>query len=201
MYRKLFKRFFDLILSLVGLIVLSPVLLLTALAIKLDSKGPVMFTQKRVGKDKKYFRMYKFRSMYIDTPHDMPTHLLESPEKYITRVGKIIRRTSIDELPQLFNIIKGDMAIIGPRPALYNQDDLVAERDRYNANSVRPGLTGWAQINGRDELPIPVKAQLDGEYVRRMSLAFDARCILGTVLKVARQEGVVEGAQEENKHD
>ena len=204
MYRKLFKRFFDLILSLVGLIVLSPVLLLTALAIKLDSKGPVMFTQKRVGKDKKYFRMYKFRSMYIDTPHDMPTHLLESPEKYITRVGKIIRRTSIDELPQLFNIIKGDMAIIGPRPALYNQDDLVAERDRYNANSVRPGLTGWAQINGRDELPIDVKARYDGEYCEKLSLGFDIKCFLMTIGKVISHDGFVEGAAvetQQGRHD
>lgn len=199
MYNKFFKRLFDLILSLIGLVLLSPVLLITAIAIKLDSKGPVLFTQKRVGRDKKYFRMYKFRSMYIDTPHETPTHLLEDPEKYITRVGRIIRRTSIDELPQLFNIIKGDMAIIGPRPALFNQYDLVAERDRYNANSVRPGLTGWAQINGRDELPIDVKARFDGEYCKSLSLGFDIKCFLMTIGKVLRSEGFVEGAAVETR--
>ena len=200
MYNKFFKRLFDFILSLVGLVLLSPLLLLTAIAIKLDSKGPVMFTQKRVGRDKKYFRMYKFRSMYIDTPHETPTHLLEDPEKYITRVGRIIRRTSIDELPQLLNILKGDMAIIGPRPALFNQYDLVAERDRYNANAVRPGLTGWAQINGRDELPIDVKARYDGEYCEKLSLGFDIKCFLMTIGKVISHDGFVEGAAVETDH-
>ena len=200
MYNKFFKRLFDFILSLVGLVLLSPLLLLTAIAIKLDSKGPVMFTQKRVGRDKKYFRMYKFRSMYIDTPHETPTHLLEDPETYITRVGRIIRRTSIDELPQLLNILKGDMAIIGPRPALFNQYDLVAERDRYNANAVRPGLTGWAQINGRDELPIDVKARYDGEYCEKLSLGFDIKCFLMTIGKVISHDGFVEGAAVETDH-
>ena len=199
MYKNFFKRLFDLILSLTGLILLSPVLVITAAAIKLDSKGPVFFSQKRVGRDKKYFKMYKFRSMYIDTPHETPTHLLPDPDKYITRVGRFIRRTSIDELPQLINILKGDMSIIGPRPALYNQYDLVEERDKYGANSIRPGLTGWAQINGRDELPIDVKARFDGEYTERLSFLFDVKCFLMTIGKVIRSEGFVEGAAIETK--
>ena len=194
MYKRFFKRLLDFILSLAGIILLSPVLLIVSAAVKLDSKGPVFFSQKRVGKDKKYFRMYKFRSMYIDTPHETATHLLENPEKYITRVGRFIRRTSIDELPQLINILKGDMAIIGPRPALFNQYDLIEERDKYNANSLRPGLTGWAQINGRDELPIDVKARYDGEYLERLSFPFDAKCFLLTIGKVISSDGFVEGA-------
>ena len=148
---------------------------------------------ERVGKDKKLFNMYKFRSMRTDTPHDMPTHLLNDPEAFITKVGKFLRKTSLDELPQLFNILKGDMSIVGPRPALWNQDDLIAERDKYKANSIRPGLTGWAQVNGRDELEIPVKAKFDGEYVEKMSLPFDIRCIINTALQVIKHEGVVEG--------
>jgi O-antigen biosynthesis protein WbqP len=158
-----------------------------------DSPGPILFRQKRVGIHKKYFHILKFRTMRIDTPKDMPTHMLANPEQYITRVGKFLRRTSLDELPQMFNILKGDMSIIGPRPALWNQYDLIAERDKYGANDVMPGLTGWAQINGRDELEIPVKARLDGEYVSRMSFAFDLKCFFGTIASVAKHEGVVEG--------
>ncbi len=192
MYR-IIKRILDFLVSLFALTLLSPVLLITAIAVKADSKGPVFFVQKRVGKDKKLFNMYKFRSMRTDTPHDMPTHLLNDPEAFITKVGKFLRKTSLDELPQLFNILKGDMSIVGPRPALWNQDDLIAERDKYKANSIRPGLTGWAQINGRDELEIPVKAKFDGEYVEKMSLPFDIRCIINTALQVIKHEGVVEG--------
>lgn len=187
------KRVLDIILSAIGLIVLSPVFLVLALAVKADSRGPVLFRQKRVGIHKEYFNILKFRTMRTDTPRDMPTHLLKNPEAYITKVGKFLRKTSLDELPQIFNILRGDMAIVGPRPALWNQDDLIAERDRYGANDIRPGLTGWAQINGRDELPIEVKARLDGEYVKKMGLRMDIRCILGTVVSVLRHEGVVEG--------
>lgn len=190
---KIVKRMIDLILSLFAAAVLSPVFLLTAAAVKIDSKGPVFFVQKRVGKDKKLFDMFKFRTMRTDTPHDMPTHLLSDPEAYITKVGKFLRKSSLDELPQLFNIIKGDMSIVGPRPALWNQDDLIAERDKYGANSIRPGLTGWAQVNGRDELEIPIKAAYDGEYVKKMSLPFDIKCIVETALQVLKHEGVVEG--------
>lgn len=172
---------------------ISPVLLLIAIAIKCESRGPVLFKQKRVGLHKELFEIYKFRSMRTDTPKDTATHLLQNPESYITKVGKFLRKTSLDELPQLFNIIKGDMAWVGPRPALWNQYDLLEERDKYGANDVMPGLTGWAQINGRDELEIPVKAKLDGEYVRRYSFFFDMRCFLGTFISVLRQEGVVEG--------
>ncbi len=172
---------------------LSPVFLITSVAIKLDSKGPVFFVQKRVGKGKKHFNMYKFRTMRTDTPHDMPTHMLKDPDAFITKVGKFLRKSSLDELPQLFNILKGDMAIVGPRPALWNQDDLIAERDKYKANDISPGLTGWAQVNGRDELEIPVKAKFDGEYVEKMSLAFDLKCIINTALQVLKHEGVVEG--------
>ena len=193
MYQKVFKRLLAIVLSLLGLICLGWLLILLCIAIKIDSPGPVLFKQKRVGKGKSHFYILKFRTMRIDTPKDMPTHLLANPEQYITRVGKFLRKTSLDELPQLINILKGDMAIIGPRPALWNQDDLIAERDKYGANDVRPGLTGWAQINGRDELEIDVKARYDGEYVQRMSLAFDIRCILGTVTAVLRRDGVVEG--------
>ena len=187
------KRGIDIVLSALGLIVLSPVYLLLILAIKLDSKGPVLFRQKRVGIGKSHFHILKFRTMRIDTPKDMPTHLLQNPEQYITKVGKFLRKTSLDELPQIFNILKGDMSIVGPRPALWNQFDLIEERDKYGANDIRPGLTGWAQINGRDELEIPVKARLDGEYVKKMGIAMDARCFFGTFLSVLRGDGVVEG--------
>ena len=181
------------VLSLVGLIVLSPVFLALMLAIKLDSKGPIFFKQKRVGKNKEHFEILKFRTMRIDTPKDTPTHLLEDPEQWITRVGGFLRKTSLDELPQIINILKGDMSIIGPRPALWNQYDLIAERDQYGANDILPGLTGWAQINGRDELPIEAKAKLDGEYVEKISFWFDVRCFFGTILSIFRGDGVVEG--------
>ena len=169
------------------------VFLVLVIAIKLDSRGPVLFKQKRVGIHKSHFNILKFRTMRTDTPKDTPTHLLKDPQQYITKVGSFLRKTSLDELPQIINILKGDMAIVGPRPALWNQYDLIAERDKYGANDVLPGLTGWAQINGRDELPIDVKARLDGEYVRRMGFLMDLRCIFGTVASVAKQEGVVEG--------
>ena len=187
------KRGIDIILSALGLIILSPVFLILILAIKLDSKGPVLFRQKRVGIHKSHLNILKFRTMRIDTPKDMPTHLLKNPEQYITKVGKFLRKTSLDELPQILNILKGDMSIVGPRPALWNQYDLIAERDKYKANDIRPGLTGWAQINGRDELEIPVKAALDGEYVRRMGFLMDVRCFFGTFISVLRGDGVVEG--------
>lgn len=161
--------------------------------IKGDTKGPVLFRQKRVGIYKKHFYILKFRTMRIDTPKDTPTHLLKDPQQYITKVGRILRKTSLDELPQIINILKGDMAIVGPRPALWNQYDLIRERDKYGANDILPGLTGWAQINGRDELPIDVKARLDGEYVQKMGLRMDMKCILGTILSVLKQDGVVEG--------
>ena len=193
MYRNCVKRALAIVLSLVGILALGWLLILLSIAIKLDSPGPVLFRQKRVGLNKSHFYILKFRTMRIDTPRDMPTHLLVNPEQYITRVGRFLRKTSLDELPQLFNILAGHMAIVGPRPALWNQFDLIAERDKYGANDIRPGLTGWAQINGRDELEIDVKARYDGEYVQRMSLAFDTRCILGTVTAVLRRDGVVEG--------
>ncbi len=192
MYKNYIKRLFDIVFSLLGMIILFPLFLGVALAIKLDDRGPVFFKQKRVGIDKKIFYLYKFRSMKINTP-DIPTHLLDNPEQYIIRIGKFIRKTSIDELPQLFNILIGDMSIIGPRPALWNQDDLIAERDKYGANSVRPGLTGLAQISGRDELEIPVKAKLDGEYIEKMSFLFDCKCFFGTITAVLKHDGVVEG--------
>lgn len=192
-YKHFLKRVIDFILSLIGLIVLSPVFIILCVWIKLDSKGPIFFRQKRVGKNKKYFNILKFRTMYIDTPKDMPTHMLSNPDQYITKAGKFLRKTSLDELPQIINILKGEMAIIGPRPALWNQDDLIAERDKYGANDIKPGLTGWAQINGRDELEIDVKASLDGEYVRRMSFPFDVKCFFGTITSVLKHEGVVEG--------
>lgn len=193
LYVRVCKRWIDALLALAGVIVLSPVYLALALAIKLDSPGPVFFRQKRVGIHKTYFQILKFRTMRIDTPHDVPTHLLGNPDQWITRVGRFLRRTSLDELPQIFNILAGQMSIIGPRPALWNQYDLIAERDKYGANDIRPGLTGWAQINGRDELEIDVKARFDGEYVQRMSLAFDIRCFFGTIFSVLRHDGVVEG--------
>lgn len=187
------KRIIDRFLALIGLIILSPFFLSLMLVIKMDSRGPIFFKQKRVGIHKKHFNILKFRTMRIDTPKDTPTHLLKNPEQYITKVGRFLRKTSLDELPQIINILKGDMAIVGPRPALWNQYDLIAERDKYGANDILPGLTGWAQINGRDELPIDVKAQLDGEYVKKMSFIMDLKCILGTVVSVAKQDGVVEG--------
>jgi O-antigen biosynthesis protein WbqP len=189
------KRILDFLLALMALVLLSPLLLVLAVVIRATSPGPVFFRQKRVGLGKSHFMIYKFRTMRTDAPKDQPTHLLKDPAAYITPVGRFLRRSSLDELPQLLNIIKGEMAVVGPRPALWNQFDLIAERDKYGANDVRPGLTGWAQINGRDELPIDVKARLDGEYVRRMSFGFDVRCVLGTVLKVLRSDGVVEGTQ------
>ena len=193
MYKHCLKRCIDFLLSLIGILVLSPVWLVLVLAVFIDDPGPIFFTQKRVGKRKKLFRILKFRTMKTSTPHDMPTHLLENPQQYITRVGGFLRKTSLDELPQIFNIFVGQMSIIGPRPALWNQDDLVAERDRYGANDIKPGLTGWAQINGRDELEIPVKAKLDGEYVKRMGFFFDCKCFFGTIFSVLKHDGVVEG--------
>lgn len=193
MYNKIWKRVLDIILSFLAIIILSWLFLILIIVIKIDSRGPVLFKQKRVGIHKTYFKILKFRTMRIDTPKDMPTHMLANPEQYITKVGKFLRKTSLDELPQIFNIFVGNMSLIGPRPALWNQDDLVAERDLYGANDVRPGLTGWAQINGRDELEIPVKAKLDGEYVRRMSFGFDIKCFFGTISSVVKHKGVVEG--------
>lgn len=193
MYNKVFKRLIDIVLSGAGIVVLSPVYLIVALAIKMDDPGPVFFRQKRVGIHKTHFNILKFRTMKMETPKDTPTHLLENPEQYITKVGKILRKTSLDELPQIFQIFTGDMSIIGPRPALWNQFDLIEERDKYGANDVRPGLTGWAQINGRDELPIDVKARFDGEYVEKMSFAFDCKCFFGTIVSVLKHDGVVEG--------
>ena len=187
------KRIGDLFLSLLGLVVLSPLFVVLAILIKSDSKGTVFFVQNRVGKNKKIFKLYKFRSMRSDVDHNAPTHLLKDPDACITKVGAFMRKTSLDELPQIINIIKGDMAIIGPRPALWNQDDLIAERDKYGANDVKPGLTGWAQINGRDELSIEVKARLDGEYVKKMCLWFDVKCFFLTFGAVFVQKGVVEG--------
>lgn len=199
MYLKFFKRFFDILLSGLALLVLLIPMAFVSLLIYCEDPGPVFFKQKRVGRCKELFTLYKFRSMKVDTPRDVPTHLLENPEQYILRVGGFIRRTSIDELPQLWNILRGDMSFIGPRPALWNQDDLVAERDKYGANDIKPGLTGWAQINGRDELEISEKARLDGEYVAKMGFGFDCRCFFGTVGSVLAEDGVVEGGTGEMK--
>lgn len=193
LYQKIFKQVIDILLALIGLFILFPVALLIIIVIKLDSKGPIFFKQKRVGKNKKIFNIYKFRTMKVDTPNDAPTHLLKDPDIFITKVGKILRKTSLDELPQLINILKGEMSIIGPRPALWNQYDLIKERDLYNVNEVYPGLTGWAQINGRDELTIKRKAELDGEYVDNMSLLFDIKCFVKTIITVIKNEGIVEG--------
>ena len=187
------KRLIDLVLSVCGLIILSPLLIAIVIAIKLDSKGPVIFKQKRVGKNKTYFNIWKFRTMRTDAPKDMPTHLLSSPDAYITKIGKFLRQTSLDELPQILQIVVGKMAIIGPRPALWNQYDLIEERDKYGANDITPGLTGWAQVNGRDELEIPIKAKLDGEYVEKMGFMMDCKCFIMTIFSVARHDGVVEG--------
>lgn len=193
MYKSAVKRGIDIVLSGLGLICLSWLFLILIIAIKIDDPGPAFFTQKRVGKNKKLFQLHKFRSMKMSTPRDTPTHLLDNPRQYITRVGKFLRKSSLDELPQIWDIFVGKMSIIGPRPALWNQDDLIAERDKYGANDVLPGLTGWAQINGRDELEIPVKAKFDGEYVERMSFAFDVKCFVGTIFSVLKSDGVVEG--------
>ena len=197
MYRNYIKRMIDFVLSSVGIVVLIPFWIVIGIAIKMDDPGPIFFKQKRIAKDKngekQFFQIYKYRSMKMCTPHDTPTHLLENPEQYITRVGGFLRKTSLDELPQIFNIWKGEMSIIGPRPALWNQDDLYEERAKYNANDVLPGLTGWAQINGRDELEIDVKARLDGEYVKKCSFVMDVKCFFGTIFSVLRSDGVVEG--------
>ena len=197
MYKKFGKRLIDVILSACGIVVLIPLWVILAIAIKIDDPGPVFFQQKRIGQDvngeKQFFQIYKYRSMKMCTPKDCPTHLLKNPEQYITKVGGFLRKTSLDELPQIFNILAGQMSIIGPRPALWNQDDLYEERAKYGANGVKPGLTGWAQINGRDELPIDVKARLDGEYVRTLSFGFDVKCFFGTIVSVLKQDGVVEG--------
>ena len=193
MYKKIVKRLLDIVLSLAGLIVSAIPMAVITLVIKREDPGPAVFKQKRFGIHKSFFTLYKFRSMKLSTPHDVPTHQLEDPEQYLLKSGKFIRKYSLDELPQLLNIFKGDMSVIGPRPALWNQDDLIEERDKYGANDVKPGLTGWAQINGRDELEIPVKAKLDGEYAQKLSFIFDCRCFFGTFLKVLRHEGVVEG--------
>lgn len=187
------KRCFDLIVSFVSLVILSPVFLTIALLIKIDSRGPILFKQRRLGKDNKEFLIFKFRTMRIDSPKDTPTHLLENPEAYITRIGKALRKTSLDELPQLLNILKSEMSFVGPRPALWNQYDLIAHRERYGANNLYPGITGWAQINGRDELPVRIKAELDGEYVRRKNLLFDLQIIFRTFVAVLKKEGVREG--------
>ena len=198
MYKHFFKRFFDIILSAMAIVALALPMLAIAIVIKITDPGPVIFKQDRVGKNKKIFRLYKFRSMKVNTP-DIPTHLLENPEQYISKIGAFLRKTSLDELPQIYNIFTGKMSIVGPRPALWNQDDLIAERDKYGANDIRPGLTGWAQINGRDELEIPVKAKLDGDYTAALNhdrfkgLAMDTRCFFGTFLSVLRSDGVVEG--------
>lgn len=197
------KRLIDIILSAIALIILSPIFLILIIAIKLDTPGPVLFKQKRVGIHKTHFNILKFRTMRIDTPNDKPTHLLENPEQWITKTGKFLRKTSLDELPQIINIFRGQMSIIGPRPALWNQYDLIAERDKYGANDVPAGLTGWAQINGRDELEIELKAKLDGEYAQKISFIMDLRCFFGTIFSVLRSDGVLEGgtgAKAKNKN-
>lgn len=201
MYKSFFKRFIDIILSFIGILVLAIPMAVFAMIIKIEDPGPAIFKQKRVGIHKTYFYVLKFRSMKMSTPHDMPTHMLANPEQYILKCGSWMRKMSIDELPQLFNIFKGEMSIIGPRPALWNQDDLIAERDKYGANDVKPGLTGWAQINGRDELEIEDKARLDGEYVWNMSFIFDIKCFFGTIKSVLHNDGVVEGGTGEMKRE
>ena len=198
-YEKCIKRCLDVVLSFGGLVVLSPVLLGLSVAIVIDDPGPVLFTQKRIGKDKQYFKLHKFRSMKMSTPHDKPTHMLENPEQYITRVGKFIRAHSLDELPQIWDIFIGNMSVIGPRPGLWNQDLLTAERDRYGANDIKPGLTGWAQINGRDELEIPEKARLDGEYTKNLRLKMDIKCFLGSLHVFGKDDSVIEGRTGEMK--
>lgn len=190
------KRIIDLLLSGLALVILAPVFVALAVLIKVESEGPILFKQKRVGLNKTHFNILKFRTMRIDTPRDSPTHLLDNPNQYITKIGKFLRKSSLDELPQIWNIFRGEMSIIGPRPALWNQYDLIEERDKYGANDVPPGLTGWAQINGRDELPIDVKAKLDGEYVEKKSLWMDTKCFFLTILSVVKSDGVVEGKSE-----
>ena len=194
-YRNYFKRVLDMVLSFLALLLLWWLFLILIIAIKLDDPGPAFFSQQRIGIGKKHFKLYKFRTMKTSTPHDTPTHLLQNPENYITRVGAFLRKTSLDELPQIWNILVGDMSIIGPRPALWNQDDLIELRDTYSANDIRPGLTGWAQINGRDELALDEKARLDGEYVCNLSFRFDVKCFFGTIVSVVRRDGIVEGSQ------
>lgn len=200
-YNNFFKRLLDIIFSFGGLVILSPVYLIIAVAIKIDDPGPVLFTQKRVGEDKEYFKLHKFRSMKMSTPHDAPTHMLENPEQYITKVGAFIRKHSLDELPQIWDIFIGNMSIIGPRPALWNQDYLTAQRDKYKANDIKPGLTGWAQINGRDELEIEEKAKLDGEYADKLSFSFDVKCFFASIFSVVKTDGVVEGGTGELNKD
>ncbi len=197
MYARCFKRLLDIVLSGLGLILLTPLMLLVTVAIFCEDPGPVIFRQRRIGRNRTDFCLYKFRSMRQDAPPDVPTHLLKNPDRYLLRVGRFIRKASLDELPQLFNILKGDMSLVGPRPALWNQDDLIAEREMYGANALKPGLTGWAQINGRDELTIDQKAALDGEYAKRMNVAFDCKCIFGTIRSVIRREGICEGGASE----
>lgn len=207
MYKHFFKRFIDIVLSFIGIVVLALPMLVFAFIIKAEDRGTAFFRQKRIGIHKTQFNLLKFRSMKMSTPHDMPTHMLENPEQYILRCGRWMRKMSIDELPQIFNIFTGKMSIIGPRPALWNQDDLIAERDKYGANDVKPGLTGWAQINGRDELEIPAKAKLDGEYVAALNaghgkgFAMDCKCFFGTIKSVLCHEGVVEGGTGELKRE
>lgn len=198
-YEKYIKRLFDLILSFGGLVILSPLLIGISIAIKIDDPGPVLFTQKRLGKNKQYFKLHKFRSMKMSTPHDKPTHMLENPEQYITKVGKFIRAHSLDELPQIWDIFIGNMSVIGPRPGLWNQDLLTAERDKYDANDIKPGLTGWAQINGRDELEIPVKAKLDGEYTCKLSFGMDIKVFVRSLHVFGNDNSVVEGGTGEMK--
>ncbi len=197
----IFKRILDVILSAIGLIILLPFFVIFSIIIKIESPGPIFFKQKRIGKNKKQFTIYKFRTMRTDTPKDMPTHMLKDAESYITKFGNIMRKTSIDELPQIINILKGDMSIIGPRPALWNQFDLIAERDKYNANSIRPGLTGLAQVSGRDELEIPVKAKFDGEYIQNISFWLDLKIFFKTIINVFKHDGIVEGAQDKEQID
>jgi Sugar transferases involved in lipopolysaccharide synthesis len=196
MYKTYIKKMLDFMLSFLAIILLSWLILLLCIVIKVTSQGPVFFLQKRIGICKKEFYIIKFRTMYIHTPQNVPTHLLQNPEQYITPVGKFLRWSSLDELPQLFNILKGDMAIVGPRPALWNQYDLIKERDKYDANNVRPGLTGWAQVNGRDEIPISTKSKLDGEYIEKMGIRFDLKCLFKTVTCVIKHDGIREGAVE-----
>ena len=199
MYKLFIKRLIDLLLSGIAVIILAIPMLVISIAIKIDSPGPVLFKQKRIGIHKSHFNILKFRTMYKDTPKNTPTHQLKGADAYITKVGKFLRKTSLDELPQLFNILANHMSIVGPRPALWNQYDLIEERDKYGANDVKPGLTGWAQINGRDELEIPVKAKFDGEYAAKQSFAFDVKCLFGTIVSVFKSDGIVEGAVEDKE--
>ena len=201
MYQTYIKRGFDILLAVLGICLFALPMALIALLIKLDDGGPVFFTQRRVGRNKSLFDMYKFRTMNTSAPKDCPTHLLSDPKSHITRLGGFLRRSSLDELPQLFNILVGDMSVVGPRPALWNQQDLIDARDRAGACALRPGLTGWAQINGRDELPIARKAELDGEYARKISFGFDCRCFFGTFWAVVSARGVSEGKKSDSKED